>query len=144
MSAAGDRTQPRHRLPLTEPLAGSNVAGLVSESDIRRLVDRFYGTVRGDDLLGPIFTQHVADWSLHLPKMYAFWSTVVLRTGRYSGRPIEAHEPLPGLTQAHFDRWLRLWAQTVTEVIHTDAQRVFVLSAERMAASMSSRLIGRN
>jgi hemoglobin len=129
------------RLPLTEPLARSSVAGLVAESDIKTLVDTFYETVRGDNMLGPIFTEHVADWSLHLPKMYAFWSTVVLRTGKYSGRPIEAHRPLPGLTHAHFARWIELWEQTVGRVIHPDAQQAFVQSAQRMAASLSARLV---
>lgn len=133
---------PDQRLPLTEALAGSRTSGHVTHANIRTLVDTFYGAVREDDLLGPIFLQHVGDWSLHLPKMYAFWSTVVLHTGQYSGRPIEAHEPLPGLTQAHFDRWLWLWEKTVAEVIHADAQQVFVVSANRMAASMSSRLVG--
>ena len=129
------------KLPLTESLAGLPVADVVSEADIRALVDAFYDTIRADDLLGPIFERHVQDWSRHLPKMYNFWSAIVLRTGRYAGRPIEAHEALPNLTRAHFDRWIILWERTVTDVIHPDAHKAFILSARRMAASMSSRLI---
>ncbi len=132
--------QPR-RLPMTESLAGLSVGGVVSEGDIRTLVDTFYDTIRADDLLGPIFEKHVRDWSLHLPKMYNFWSAVALRTGRYAGRPLEAHESIPSLTQAHFDRWIFLWESTVTEVIHPDARKAFVLSARRMAASLAARLI---
>jgi hemoglobin len=84
---------------------------------IRTLVDTFYEGVRDDPMLGPIFARHVADWSLHLPKMYDFWSTVVLRTGRYAGRPLDAHQRLPGLTAAHFARWLDLWRHTVARVV---------------------------
>ena len=142
MEAPNEPTEIAHPLPLTEPLAGSSVAGLVSESDIETLVDTFYASVRDDDLLGPIFHRHVTDWSLHLPKMYAFWSTVVLHTGKYSGRPIEAHQPLPGLTHEHFARWLGLWERAVGAVIRPEAHRYFVLAATRMASSMSSRLVG--
>lgn len=121
--------------------AAESPSDVPSEADIRRLVDAFYETVRGDDLIGPIFQRHVADWSLHLPKMYDFWSTVVLRTGRYAGRPIEVHERLPELTTAHFARWLSLWEQTVVTVIQPAVRAPFIDAARRMALSMSSRLI---
>ncbi|MDQ7012668.1 MAG: group III truncated hemoglobin [Planctomycetota bacterium] len=133
-----DRLQ---RLPLAESLGESVVGDVVSEADIRVLVDSFYDTILADDMLGPIFERHVQDWSLHLPKMYRFWSTIVLRTGLYAGRPIEVHEALPNLTRAHFDRWIVLWERTVTDVIHPDAHRAFMVSARRMARSMASRLI---
>ncbi len=129
------------QLPLTESHAGSPNKEIVSESDIRALVDSFYETVQRDDLLGPIFARHVTDWSLHLPKMYDFWSTVILYTGRYAGRPLETHERLPGLNQDHFDHWVSLWERTVSVVIAPATQSLFTLSARRMAASMSSRLI---
>ncbi len=126
-------------LPLTEAIATVRAAG-VTEQDIRTLVDRFYERVRGDDLIGPIFVERVVDWSVHLPKMCDFWSTVVRRTGRYSGRPYEAHQAIGGLTPAHFDRWLSLWESTVNRTIKPTARLAFVESARRMAVSMSSRL----
>lgn len=128
-------------LPLTEAVNPPAAGQLVSESLIRDLVDAFYQAIRSDDLLGPIFDRHVKDWSLHLPKMYDFWSTVVLRTGRYAGRPIEVHERIPGLTAAHFHRWIALWTRTVQRVMPFPAQDLFIVSAQRMAQSMSVRLI---
>ena len=128
------------RLPLTEPVADSGVAGTVNEAEIRRLVDAFYGRVRKDAVLGPIFTQHVADWSTHLPKMYDFWSTVVLRTGRYSGRPIDVHRKLPEISLANFERWIGLWESTVEEVIGAPSREAFTTPARRMAASMAASL----
>lgn len=109
--AAADSERP---LPLTEPFRSDAPNMRIDEGIIRTPVDTFYDTVRGDDLLGPVFARPVADLSLHLPKMYGFWSTVVLHTGRYSGRPLEAHRRLPGLTQAHFDRWIALSFLTTT------------------------------
>lgn len=130
-------------LPLTEP-AATTPGGAVSEAEIRVLVDAFYDSVRQDDLLGPVFARQVKDWSLHLPKMYDFWSTVVLRTGRYSGRPFEVHQAIPGLSTEHFDRWLMLWDATVNRVLappRVPARNAFVGAAQRMAGSMSSRLL---
>lgn len=129
-------------LSLTEPASAPGV-GAVTEADIRELVDSFYRVVRDDAVLGPIFDRHIKDWSLHLPRMYDFWSTVVLRTGRYAGRPIEAHAMIPDLTLAHFERWLSLWEATVTRVLAVytpPAREAFIASAQRMAASMAGRL----
>lgn len=108
---------------------------------IRTLVDTFYDGVRHDAMLGPIFARHVADWSLHLSKMYDFWSTAVLRTGRYAGRPLETHQRLPELSAAHFARWLDLWRHAVARVVPETARDAFLLPAQRMAASMTSALL---
>lgn len=140
MNHANEQTPEVRPLPLTESFARTGLLGLVSEADIRSLVDLFYERVRGDDTLGPIFARHVTDWSLHLPKMYDFWSTVILKSGRYAGRPFEAHERIPGLKPMHFERWLALWEQTVNRVIDEKARGAFVIAAQRMAASISSRL----
>ncbi len=135
-SANSDRA-----LPLTDRADTSGSQESINETMIRHLVDTFYEDIRVDALLGPIFAHHVADWSLHLPKMYNFWSTVVLRTGRYSGRPLEAHERIAGLTQAHFTRWLELWNEVVRRIIPSAAQTPFIVAADRMALSMASRIV---
>jgi len=141
MNADAERSNTDRELPLTEPVR-ADVPGLaIGESMIRSLVDAFYETIRADDLLGPIFARYIVDWSAHLPKMYDFWSTVVLRTGRYAGRPLEVHQRLPGLTPLHFDRWITLWKQTVARTVPPAAQNAFVIPAERMALSMSAALI---
>lgn len=138
-------TESSERETATNPRAahGLNTHSIVAkptESEIRQLVDSFYASIQTDAQLGPIFARHVKDWSLHLPKMYDFWSTVILRTGRYAGRPIEVHERIPELTRAHFDRWLTLWSQAVERAIPPAARLGFIEAAQRMALSMSSRL----
>ena len=75
-----------------------------SEANIRLLVDGFYANVVQDALLGPVFSDfaHV-DWPHHLPVMYDFWSSLLLGTTRYHGRPFPKHRPLP-IAAAHFQR----------------------------------------
>jgi len=131
-----------HELPLTER-PGARAEGLgADELLIRRLVDSFYGQVRADPLLGPIFESNVSDWSVHLPKMYDFWSSLVLRTGRYSGRPIREHLKLEGLGAEHFERWLALWRATVMAEAPPAARAAFIQGAERMAANMRAAILG--
>lgn len=62
----------------------------ISEGTIRALVDCFYLRVRRDLTLGPIFADAIAAdaWPAHLQKMYAFWSSVMLTSGRYKGDPV--------------------------------------------------------
>lgn len=141
MSSHEDPNDTGHQLPLTAPSRPAAPALSADEAMIRTLVDTFYEGVRDDPMLGSIFARHVADWSLHLPKMYDFWSTVVLRTGRYAGRPLEAHQRLPELTAAHFARWLDLWRHTVARVVPEAGQNAFVVPAERMAANMRAALL---
>lgn len=139
MSSHEDPNDSGRQLPLTAPSRPTAPVASADEAMIRTLVDTFYEGVRDDPVLGPIFGRHIADWSLHLPKMYDFWSTVVLRSGRYTGRPLEAHERLPGLTEAHFARWLDLWRRTVERVVPEAARAAFTVPAERMAAIRSAQ-----
>lgn len=81
-----------------------------SREDVVRLVDRFYDRVRRDPLLSPVFS-HV-DWPAHLPTMYAFWASILLGEASYQGNPFQKHMNLP-IREAHFDRWIDLFTQTV-------------------------------
>jgi hemoglobin len=90
---------------------------LKGRPEIELLVNTFYEQVRSDDLLGFIFTDIAkTNWTTHLPKMYAFWETVLFRSGGYTGSPLAAHAKLSPLTlmgKPQFDRWLTLFKGTV-------------------------------
>ena len=86
-----------------------------TREDIIRLVDEFYGKVKKDELLGPIFAAVVKDnWPKHLEKMYGFWETILLNVRAYSGSPFPPHAKLP-IEKQHFDRWLELFHQTIDQ-----------------------------
>ncbi len=106
----------------------------VTESIIAELVHDFYGKIRTDALLGPIFASAIGDnWGPHLQKMTAFWSTVMLASRTYKGNPMVAHMNLPQLTREHFNRWLGLWRQTTAEICSEPAASLFVQKAEGIA-----------
>lgn len=87
----------------------------LDEDLIRRVVFGFYDRVRADPELAPVFGAAIApgDWPAHLERMCDFWSSVLLRTGRYTGRPMPKHLALPDLEDEHFHRWLGLFRETV-------------------------------
>lgn len=110
------------------------VARGVDEAMIERLVHRFYAQVQRDSLLGPVFAARITDWEPHLERMCGFWSSVMLRTGRYHGQPMPMHARLP-VAGAHFDRWLALFEETAREVCGAAAD-LFVERARRIAQSL--------
>lgn len=112
------------------------VAAGVTEHMIHDLVHGFYARVRADDVLGPIFNGAIDDWDHHLAKLCAFWSSVTLMTGRYKGSPMKVHAELPGVSSAHFDRWLAIFRETARELCPTDAALLFIDRAERIAQSL--------
>jgi hemoglobin len=107
----------------------------IDDDMIRRLVHAFYGRVRADALLGPIFAARIADWGLHLERMCAFWSSVTLMTGRYHGRPMQAHAALP-IDGSHFDHWLALFVATASAVCPASAAEHFIQKARTIAESL--------
>ena len=108
---------------------------------IERLVRAFYGRIRNDPLLGPIFDERIADWEPHLRRMCAFWSSVVLLTGEYHGRPMEKHAHLP-VDARHFDRWLALFNETAHQVCQPAAAALIVERAKRIADSLELGIAG--
>ena len=108
----------------------------IDEAMIRRVVHAFYDRVRADDVLGPIFAPRISDWEAHLAKMCDFWSSVLLMTGRYHGRPMPAHAALP-IDAAHFARWLALFEGTVREVCPGAAADRFIERSQLIAESLA-------
>jgi len=65
---------------------------IATSADVAMLVDRFYGKVRVDALLGPIFNDLAqVDWPSHMATLYSFWETMLLGTGTYRDEPFAKH-----------------------------------------------------
>ncbi len=91
------------------------VKEITSSEDIQLMVNEFYGKIREDELLGPIFNNVIKDnWDTHLEKMYGFWETIVFNVRQYTGSPFQKHIPLP-IEGKHFQHWLALFHATIDE-----------------------------
>ncbi|MBB3707281.1 group III truncated hemoglobin [Aminobacter aminovorans] len=104
---------------------------------IHAVVHGFYDEIRKDTLLGPVFNGAIApqDWPRHLAKMCDFWSSLMLRTASYEGRPLPPHLAIPGLGEQHFRRWLGLFRATVDKLCPPEIAALFMERALRIAHS---------
>ena len=109
----------------------------MSDASLQKLVDRFYAKVRTDEQLGPVFNSAVHDWPEHLEKLGAFWSSVMLTSGRYKGNPMVAHtRHVSRIKPAMFARWLELWRETAEETLDEAGASAVSEKAERIAESL--------
>lgn len=109
----------------------------LDEPGLKVLVEAFYARVRADAELGPVFADAVSDWPAHLETLAAFWSSVMLTSGRYKGRPVPAHfKHRHRISPALFGRWLALWGQTADELMEPAAAQALKLRALRIAHSL--------
>ena len=116
----------------------------LTEDDLKQVVEAFYTRVRADPLLGPIFNGAIHDWPEHLDNLQAFWSSVMLTSGRYKGSPMAAHMKHGArLSPEMFGRWLALWRETAREVFPPDEAEAIADKAERIAESLSLALFFR-
>ena len=116
---------------------GALLPDALDERMIHDVVHGFYAAIRNDALLGPIFNGAIAPeaWPVHLAKMCDFWSSMLLKTGRYDGRPLPPHLRISGLGEEHFRRWLKLFRSTVRRLCPPEVAALFMERALRIAHS---------
>jgi hemoglobin len=104
----------------------------LSEEAIRAVLDVFYAKVRADPDLGPVFAKAIPDeaWPAHMAVIQDFWSSVMLKTGRYKRNPFAVHLAVEGIRPALFERWLALFGETCRALL-----------APPLAAEMHDRAI---
>ncbi len=101
------------------------------------LVQAFYGAVREDPLLGPVFLRALGDdWSPHLERLTHFWRTMMLGTREFQGNVYGTHMRLGGIGPAHFERWLALFDATAMRLFTPPAAAALLQAAHRVAASL--------
>lgn len=115
----------------------------IDEQGLERLIALFYARVREDAELGPIFNAAIPDWPEHLDKLTAFWSSVMLTSGRYKGNPVAAHRRVDGIEFALFKRWLALFDETCRELFDEELAADFHAKAARIADSLQLALFYR-
>src|SRR3712207_4415911 len=110
---------PRLGRQMEVTMSPSMTISALTEDDIAAVVDAFYAKVRRDPLLGPVFARAIADdaWPEHLAVIRDFWSSVMLKTGRYRRNPFSAHLRVEGIRPELFDRWLALFRETCDELL---------------------------
>jgi hemoglobin len=106
--------------------------------DLRRVLVEFYARVEAEPLLAPYFEG--IDMMAHMPRIEAFWATMLFHTGTYTGSAFQPHLAMPGLSSAHFDRWVATMDATVSDLFAGPRAEQMKDLAHRIAYSMQVRL----
>jgi len=117
---------------------------ITRHEDIILLVDTFYGKVRNNNTINFIFEDiaHV-DWPNHLPRMYAFWSGLLLGNNTYQGDPMTTHVHLSKqtpITHVQFGAWLSLFVATIDELFEGEKAREAKMRAGNIAGLMMVKI----
>ncbi|GEP01313.1 group III truncated hemoglobin [Methylobacterium haplocladii] len=115
----------------------------LTEETLGLFLDAFYSKVRRDAVIGPVFAARIADddWPRHLATIRDFWSSVLLKSGRYKGNPFGKHQAIGGLGMAHFERWLGLFSQTAAESFPPETAAMLSERANRIGDSLKTGLL---
>ena len=117
----------------------------ITVASIQQLVYHFYGKVRRDKRLGPVFEGVIGTtssaWEPHLERMVCFWSAVMLASGAYHGDPVKKHQAIPNLSPDLFEHWLMLFEQAAQDLLEPEIAEDYALRSRRIAANLS-RAVG--
>lgn len=110
------------------------------KNDIVLLVNSFYNAVQENEILGFIFNDVAKiNWDEHLPRMYAFWTSMLLNEHLFSGNPMEKHITLSritSMTEIQFNEWLLLFTTTVDKLFKGEIANEAKFRAENIARLM--------
>jgi hemoglobin len=116
--------------------------------DIDALLQHFYSRALTDDLIGYIFTIAKLDMEHHLPIIGDFWDSMLFGKKDYQLRgrnPMQVHIDLNQKTELnteHFERWLKLWTETVDELFIGERADMIKMRARAIGDRMLDTLSG--
>ena len=110
----------------------------IRNEDLHDTLTSFYAIVAVDPLLVRYFEK--IDMSVHMPRIVAFWSTLLFHTRSYSGNAFRPHLEMPRLTGEHFAFWVGSLESVVDSRFDGPAASLMKELAHRIAYSMQLRL----
>lgn len=114
------------------------------EEMLRPLIERFYGYIRRDPALAPVFKSVIANWFEHQTHLADFWSSVTLSSGRYKGYPVALHmHHAAHLTPELLRKWLCLWRQATFEMTSGAVPVGIQEKAGRLASNLQLAILHR-
>ena len=118
----------------------------VDRAKIEELVRKFYGAVLEDEMLAPIFIKFLGDdlkngkWHEHLNTLYKFWDLMMTGKRGYGGNPFPPHAFISPLYPETFERWLKLFRESVDELFVPEIANEFYKKADTLAEQFMDNL----
>jgi len=119
----------------------------VDRGSIEELVHKFYTAVLKDDIVGPYFIKALGNdlknekWYEHLNTLTRFW--LLMMTGErngYWGDPFPPHAFIGPLYPETFERWLKLFNETLNHLFTAEISEKFYKKAEKFAEQFMENL----
>jgi hemoglobin len=118
---------------------------ITGREDIELLINSFYDKVRRDEIIGYIFNDVAkVNWQHHTPIICDFWENILFQTTSFTGNPMVTHiklHALSPLTALHFDRWVKLFTETVDEYFNGSKAELAKQRALSIATMMQIKII---
>lgn len=108
----------------------------ITAEQIGTMVTAFYAEVRAHKMLGPVFANHINDWSAHEVKIASFWRGALLHEPGYSGFPQQVHMQHSDVMPEHFPVWLDLFEEVAFRVLPELPATAWVALARRIGGGM--------
>jgi hemoglobin len=110
----------------------------IRDEDLHETLTAFYAIIAVDGPLVRYF--ETVDMSVHMPRIVAFWSTLLFRTKNYSGNAFRPHMEMPELTGDKFAFWVATLESVVDARFAGPTASQMKELAHRIAYSMQLRL----
>ena len=118
----------------------------INKENVDLLVTNFYTKVLEDELISPFFIKKLGKkldskvWQKHIVLISNFWYTIATGKGIYSGSPFAPHMQIEGLKRESFERWLKLFFETLDEIYVTDIANAFKERSSIIASNFMRNL----
>lgn len=119
----------------------------VTKENLNKLVISFYTRVFKDDLVGPIFIDILGKnlkeekWPAHIELLTNFWASLALGEKNYNSSPFAPHiEFKERLSVKAFERWLKLFSETLNTIFHPQIADQFLAKSKTIAGNFMRNL----
>lgn len=117
----------------------------ITADEINMVVDTFYARIRAHAVLGPVFFASIPDeteiWVVHEEKIGRFWRNAILSERSYDGNPQRAHSNNDLIAPEHFEIWLGLFDQVLSEKLTVAQAAAWSALAHRIGAGLRMGVI---
>ncbi|WP_343605435.1 group III truncated hemoglobin [Fluviicola sp.] len=109
-----------------------------SKKDIELLIETFYGKLLKDETVSHFFVH--LNLEEHLPRVVQFWAFILLDEAGYSANMMVKHASLD-LDEASFDRWLKLFHETVDQFFEGEKAELAKQRSTLVAWTMKTKFL---
>ncbi|MEO0569647.1 MAG: group III truncated hemoglobin [Pseudomonadota bacterium] len=113
----------------------------ITRTEIGRVVEEFYASVRAHGMLGPVFEVHVKDWPAHEAQETGFWAGMILHEPGSKPNLMMAHVEAGNVRPGMFSAWLKLFDDTLSQELRPEQAEAWSLLAHNIGKSLRAGVV---